>query len=178
MRAIMRKARRGRKRELPLPRGRCTRGYIVHHPQSASPGLPLSVPGLRELGENLRNVTFRARESLLTLSFSRRRSNTERARERGFSRLPTHAERLMKQSHLLHVTAPFFLALSRAYISYNRHPERKCFERSSRLWKLTNASVGTASTIDHDRTAIERTSQSCEDSTYGKLSQEFILAEN
>lgn len=168
---VRRKVRSQRK--LPLPCGRCIHGYIVHHPQR-KPGLPLSVPGLSsENSGKISEMWPFARASLLTLSFSRRRPNTERARQRGFSRLPTHAERLMKQSHLLHVTAPFFLALTWANISYNRQSERKCFERSSRLWKLTSASVGTANTIDLDRSAIERTSQSREDSNCGKFARNF-----
>jgi len=77
---------------------------------SASPStqtLLLSVPSLSsENSGKISEMWPFSRESLLTLSFSQHRPNTKRARERGFSRLPTHAERLMKQSHLLHVTVP------------------------------------------------------------------------
>lgn len=174
----MREGRRGRWRKLPLSRGHCTRGYIAHHPwREPRFRFQVSQSVWDENSGKIWEMWPFAGASLSQLSLSLGVDlTTERARERGFSRLPTHAERLMKQSHLLHVTVPLFLALSWAkHTSYNRHPERKCFERSSRLWKLTSASAGTANTIDLDRSAIERTSQSREDSTCGKFVGNFHL---
>lgn len=70
----------------------------------------IQVSAAENSGKSQKCDLSRARDSP-TLSFSWRRPNIERVRERGFSRLPTHAERLMKQSHLLHVTALLSLFL-------------------------------------------------------------------
>lgn len=107
----------------------------------------IQVSAAENSGKSQKCDLLRARDSP-TLSFSWRRPNTERVRERGFSRLPTHAERLMKQSHLLHVTAPlslslYFLSISTS-ISLTFFPSLK---RTPRIIDTPRRSVSSSSRL-------------------------------
>lgn len=134
----------------------------------------------RELGKISEMWPF-ARASLrLTLSFSSRRPNTrESPRARFLTPAHAHGEideavTLVARDCLLSLISSPLLSsppppLSSSHpfsfswmsTSYNRHPGRSV-SNSSRPWKLTSASIGAASIIDLDRSAIKQTSQSSE----------------
>lgn len=149
-----------------LPRGRGTRGSGAP-PSTQAPenSRSRSLPGLSsENSGKISEMWPFVRASLLTLSFSRRRPNTERELDSAVSHACPRTRRDWWSSHTcctwLHLSFSPSLERTSRIIDSPRGSVSSVHRDS---WKLTSASVGAANTIDLDRSAIERTSQSRED---------------
>lgn len=143
MQATMWEERRGRDAKLPWPRGRVIHARIYSPPSVLTPTLRsrFQVSAARTR-ENLRNVTFRARETL-QLSLSLGGELTPRELESAVSHACPRTRRDWWSSHTcctwlppplslfsisISISLTYILPLSWANTSYNRHPEKKCFE--------------------------------------------------